>query len=168
LEAHFGVYRAAGFGGWFVTHRQGFVPATTQKGKTTMKKMIVGGLAATAVATSGLALAAPAQASPGGVYVTSTVYWTGPDCIPVRISAGYSTEIGMACGHYAQRSYFALPGQFVGADPMPFDTTTTLGCSLVINGVPDNTDYARDGDHHDINCLRVYVPGGYYGGRETA
>lgn len=43
-------YRAAGFGGWFVTHRQGFIPATTQKGKYTMKKMIGGGLAAAAVA----------------------------------------------------------------------------------------------------------------------
>jgi hypothetical protein len=107
-----------------------------------------------------------AQASPG-VYVTSTVYWTGPDCIPVRISAGYTTEIGTACGHFAQLSYLAFPGQYVGADPMPFDSTVTLGCSLLINGVPDNTDYARDGDHHDVNCLRVYVPGGYYGGEET-
>jgi hypothetical protein len=133
-----------------------------------MKKTILGGLAAAAVA-SGLALAAPANASPGGgAYITSTVYWTGPDCIPVRYSTGWSTEIGMACGHYAQRSYFAVPGQYVGADPMPFDTTTTLGCSLTINGIPDNTDYARDGDHHDVNCLRAYVPGGYYGGGEAA
>jgi hypothetical protein len=136
-----------------------------------VKKMIVGGVAAATVA-SGLALAAPAQASPGGAYITSTVYWTGPDCIPVRVSRGWSTVIDMACGGYAQRSYFALPGQFVGADPMPFDTTVTLGCSLVINGVPDNTDYARDGDHHDVNCLRVYTTGGYsggyYGGGEAA
>ena len=28
-----------------MTHRQGFVPATTQKGTSTMKKTIVGGLA---------------------------------------------------------------------------------------------------------------------------
>lgn len=130
-----------------------------------MKKLILGGLAAAAV-TTGIALAAPAQAYPSAypsVYVTSTVYWTGPECIPVRVSRGYSTVIDMACGHYAQRSYLAFPGQYVGADPMPFDSTVTLGCSLVLNGVPDNTDYAPSGDRHDVNCMRIYIPAGYGG-----
>jgi hypothetical protein len=131
-----------------------------------MKKLILGGLAAAAIA-GGVALAAPAQAYPSAypsVYVTSTVYWTGPDCIPVRVSRGYSTVIDMACGGFAQRSYLAFPGQYVGADPMPFDSTVTLGCSLVLNGVPDNTDYAPSGDRHDVNCMRIYIPAGYGGG----
>jgi len=30
-------------------------------------------------------------------------------------------------------------------------------CSLLINGVPDNTDYAPAGDRHNVDCLRVLV-----------
>jgi hypothetical protein len=89
--------------------------------------------------------------------ITSIVYWTGPNCIPVRYSTGLSTDIGMACDGYSERTYFAVDGQYVGADPMPFDTTVTLGCSLLINGVPDNTDYAPAGDRHNVDCLRVLV-----------
>ena len=99
----------------------------------------------------------PCQAQQGA-FITSIVYWTGPNCIPVRYSEGFYTDIGMICGRYSERHYFALPGQYVGADPMPFDTTTTLGCSLLINGVPDNTDYAPAGDRHNVDCLRVCSP----------
>jgi hypothetical protein len=47
---------------------------------------------------------------------------------------------------------------------MPFDTTTTLGCSLVINGVMDNTDYAPSGDRHNVDCLRTLNLAYGYGG----
>jgi hypothetical protein len=113
-------------------------------------------VAAAAAVVGGAALAAPAQAQQGAL-ITSIVYWTGPNCIPVRYSTGFSTDIGMACDGYSERSYFAVDGQYVGADPMPFDTTVTLGCSLLINGVPDNTDYAPAGDRHNVDCLRVLV-----------
>ena len=118
-----------------------------------MKKLIGGGLAALAIATA-VSVAPPAQAQQGA-FITSIVYWTGPDCIPVRYSEGFYTDTGMICDGYSERHYFARPGQYVGADPMPFDSTTTLGCSLLINGVPDNTDYAPAGDRHNVNCLRV-------------
>jgi|KBSMisStaDraftv2_1062788.scaffolds.fasta_scaffold1663619_2 hypothetical protein len=120
-----------------------------------MKRALVAVVAAAAV-VGGVALAAPAQAQQGAL-ITSIVYWTGPNCIPVRYSTGLSTDIGMACDGYSERTYFAVDGQYVGADPMPFDTTVTLGCSLLINGVPDNTDYAPAGDRHNVDCLRVLV-----------
>ena len=118
-----------------------------------MKKLICGGLAALAIATA-VSVAPTAQAQ-YGAFITSIVYWTGPNCIPVRYSEGFYTDTSMICGRYSERHYFAVPGQYVGADPMPFDTTTTLGCSLLINGVPDNTDYAPAGDRHNVNCMRV-------------
>ena len=123
-----------------------------------MKKMIVGTLAAIA-ALGGVANAAPAQAQSGAV-ITSIVYWTGADCISVRYSEGYSTDVAMKCGGYSERTYFAVPGQYIGADPMPLasDPTITLGCSLRIDGEVDNTDYAPPGDvHHNVDCLRVLV-----------
>ena len=116
-----------------------------------MKKLIGGGLAALAAAI----LLAPSANAQSGAHITSIVTWTGPHCIPIRYSQGFYTETDMVCGRYSQRSYYAVPGQYVGADPMPFDTTTTLGCSLVINGVMDNTDYAPSGDRHNVDCLRV-------------
>ena len=33
-----------------------------------------------------------------------------------------------------------------------------FGCTLYIDGNLANQDYARDGDHHDVNCLRVLTP----------
>jgi hypothetical protein len=118
-----------------------------------MKKLIGGGLAALAVAVA-VSVAPPVQAQ-YGAHITSIVYWTGPNCIPVRYSEGFYTNTSMICGRYSERHYYAVPGQYVGADPMPFDTTTTLGCSLLVNGTPDNTDYAPSGDRHNVDCLRV-------------
>jgi hypothetical protein len=120
---------------------------------------LLAAIVATAAALGGVALAAPAQATDASV-ITSIVYWTGSDCIPVRYSEGFSTNVAMVCGGYSERSYLAVPGQYVGADPMPIDgaSTTTLGCSLRINGQVDNTDYAPPGDvHHNVDCLRVLV-----------
>lgn len=117
------------------------------------RKFLAGLIGAAAFAAA-ISVAPPASAQQGA-FITSIVYWTGPNCIPVRYSEGFSTNIDMICGRYSERHYFALPGQYVGADPMPFDTTVTLGCSLLINGTPDNTDYAPSGDRHNIDCLRV-------------
>ena len=117
-------------------------------------------ITATAAVIGGVALAAPAQAQYASM-ITSAVYWTGPDCITVQISRapnGFGTELGTACGGYSERTYFAVPGQYVGADPMPLPNspTTTLGCSLRIDGQVDNADYAPAGDvHHNVDCLRV-------------
>jgi len=123
-----------------------------------LKKALVAAVA-TAAAMGGVALAAPAQAQYASV-ITSIVYWTGPDCISVRYSKGYTTNVAMKCGGYSERTYLAVPGQYVGADPMPLlsSPTTTLGCSLRIDGGVDNTDYAPPGDvHHNVDCMRVLV-----------
>jgi hypothetical protein len=123
-----------------------------------MKKLIGGGLAALAV-TAAVSVAPPAQAEYPSVIV-STVYWTGADCISVRYSEGYYTDVAKKCGGYSERTYLAVPGQYIGADPIPLpsDPTITLGCSLRIDGQVDNTDYAPPGDvHHNVDCLRVLV-----------
>lgn len=120
--------------------------------------VIVAWLLITAL-TVALGGAVSAQAQYASV-ITSTVYWTGADCIAVRYSEGYTTDIAMKCGGYSERTYLAVPGQYIGADPMPLpnDPTVTLGCSLRIDGQVDNTDYAPPGDvHHNVNCLRVLV-----------
>ena len=119
---------------------------------------ILAGIAAAGWPGSAHAAPPPPANTQQGAFITSIVYWTGPNCIPVRYSEGYHTEIGVICGRYSERNYFAFPGQYVGADPMPFDTTVTLGCSLLISGVPDNTDYAPAGDRHNVDCLRVFTP----------
>jgi hypothetical protein len=59
--------------------------------------------AAIAAVVGGVALAAPAQAQYASV-ITSTVYWTGADCISVRYSEGYSTDVAMKCGGYSERT----------------------------------------------------------------
>jgi hypothetical protein len=50
---------------------------------------------------------------------------------------------------------------------MAFDQTRTVGCQVFIDGVFSYGDYARDGDHHDVNCLRTlaydYYPNGVQG-----
>ena len=128
-----------------------------------MRRLIATAVAA-ATAVGGVALAAPAQAQYASV-ITSTIFWTGPDCITVEISKapnGFGTEFGTACGGYSERSYLAVPGQYVGADPIPLanNPTITLGCSLEIDGQARLADYAPAGDvHHNVNCLRMLLPG---------
>ena len=50
---------------------------------------------------------------------------------------------------------------------MAFDQMRTAGCSVYIDGCSATGDYARDGDHHDVNCLRTladdYYPNGVQG-----
>jgi hypothetical protein len=118
--------------------------------------LIAGGIAATSVIG-----AAPAQAVQPSV-ITSVVYWTGADCISVRYSEGYTTNVAMKCGGYSERTYFAVPGQYVGADPIPLanNPTITLGCSLEIDGQARLADYAPAGDvHHNVDCLRMLLSG---------
>jgi hypothetical protein len=95
--------------------------------------------------------------------IRSVVYWTGINCIPIRApqypNGRYTTTI-MFCGGYSEANYSAYPGEYVGADPAPNDSTTSLGCLLWINGSLDNSDSAAPGDKHDVTCLRVLVGSG--------
>ncbi|OBH91276.1 hypothetical protein [Mycobacterium sp. E2733] len=120
-----------------------------------LKKAIFAGWAVTAFAVT-LAFAAPAHAAMSRI--VSEVYWSGPACIPVRsphYPDGSYTQTSMVCGGHSTATYYAFPGEFIGADPQPEDATVTLGCSLYVDGNSAYQDYARDGDHHDVNCLRV-------------
>ena len=110
-----------------------------------LKKFVVAG-AATAALVGAIAVAPTANAYAS--VIRSYVWWSGPDCIPVEISRapdGFGTDVGQACGGHSERTYVAVPGQFVGADPMPNDTTVTVGCQLWIDGVLRLTDYAPPG-----------------------
>ncbi len=115
--------------------------------------------AASAVAVAvTVGLAAPAHATMS--LIRSEVYWTGPECIPVmspHYPDGHYTEMSMVCGGFSNATYSAFPGEYIGADPMPNDATITLGCALYVDGRLAYQDYARDGDHHDVNCLRVLL-----------
>ena len=120
-----------------------------------LRKTIVVGSGMAAVAVT-VGLAAPAHAATSRI--VSEVYWSGPACIPVtspHYPDGRYTQISMICGGHSTATYSAFPGEYIGADPMPNDATVTLGCSLYVDGNLTYQDYARDGDHHDVNCLRV-------------
>ena len=52
-------------------------------------------------------------------------------------------------------------GEYIGADPVAFDQTRTVGCQVFIDGALSYGDYAPDGNHHDVNCLRT-LPYDYY------
>ena len=129
-----------------------------------LTKAIVVGSAVTAVAvTIGLAATAHAAMS----QIVSEVYWTGPACIPVmspNYPSGHHTQMSMVCGGHSTATYSAFPGEYIGADPEPEDTTVSLGCSLWVDGNLAYQDYARDGDHHDVNCLRVLTAPYSYNG----
>jgi hypothetical protein len=132
-----------------------------------MKKTIIGGIAATAVALgiTGAATASPAHAAMS--QIVSEVYWSGPACIPVmspNYPSGHYTQTSMICGGYSTATYSAFPGEYIWADPMPNDATVTLGCALYVDGNLAYQDYARDGDHHDVNCLRVLTAPYSYNG----
>ena len=88
-------------------------------GAPTMIKKLILFLAGIAIGLAVVASRPPVQAQ-GGAVITSIVYWTGPNCIPVRYSEGYSTNVAMKCGGYSERTYFAVPGQYVGADRCRF------------------------------------------------
>ena len=55
----------------------------------------------------------------------------------------------------------------MGMPALRFPQTRTVGCSVYIDGAFSYGDYARDGDHHDVNCLRTlsndYYPNGVQG-----
>lgn len=92
------------------------------------------------------------------VYVTSTVGWVGTDCIQVESPYTYdrySSGTGWICSDIgvASASYWALPGQLVGADPIMGDADS-ISCSIKLNGVLNYTDSAIRDDGHDANCLR--------------
>ena len=127
----------------------------------------------TAVAGSTLAAAAivaAPTASASHHTITSVVYWTGVNCITVRSPQypnGNYTGLDRICGGNSTVTYEAVSGEYIGADPMPFDQTRTVGCSVYIDGAFSYGDFARDGDHHDVNCLRTlsndYYPNGVQG-----
>lgn len=113
-------------------------------------------LAGSAVAAAAIALAPTAGASYHSI--TSVVYWTGVNCITVlspQYPGGHRTGLDTICGGNSTVTYGAVSGVYIGADPMAFDQTRTLGCQVFIDGVLDYGDYATDGDHHDVSCLRT-------------
>lgn len=124
-------------------------------------RLISGAIGVAAVGVSAgttILSAAPAHATT--YQIESVVYWTGPSCIPVvspRYPDGRTTSMITACGGYSDAHYLAFDGEYFGADPQPNDATTTLGCTVYVNGVVNYSDYAPSGDKHDVNCLR-YMP----------
>ena len=94
----------------------------------------------TAVAGSTLAAAAivaAPTASASHHTITSVVYWTGVNCITVRSPQypnGNYTGLDRICGGNSTVTYEAVSGEYIGADPMPFDQTRTVGCSVSSTG----------------------------------
>ena len=67
-----------------------------------LMRRVLATVAAAAALAGGVAFATPAQAQ-SGAFITSIVYWTGPNCIPVRYSEGFTTDIATICGKYSER-----------------------------------------------------------------
>jgi hypothetical protein len=68
---------------------------------------------------------------------------------------GNYTGFDTICGASSTVTYGAVSGEYIGADPMAFDQMRTVGCQVFIDRVFSYGDYARDGEHHDVNCLRT-------------
>ena len=103
----------------------------------------------------GVVSAAPAQAQLGA-WITSTVTWTGKNCIDVNyphLDNRYYLDRGTICGGVTRVTYWAAVGQYVGADPI-MGPASSVSCSLQIDGWQDNADSAVAHDGHDANCLR--------------
>jgi hypothetical protein len=133
-----------------------------------MRKAMGTALAGSALAAAAIVSAPTANASYHTI--TSVVYLTGVDCITVRSPQSSNknyTGFDRICGGNSTVTYGAVSGEYIGADPMAFDQTRTVGCQVFIDGVFSYGDYARDGDHHDVNCLRTlaydYYPHGVQG-----
>jgi len=127
-------------------------------GGTLMKRLIASILAA--VGMVGAVIAAP-TANAAASFIQSYVWWTGVNCISVEYSnapSDWGTDVGRICGGHSERAYTAVPGQFVGADPMPRDRTETVGCQVRVDGVLRYSDYAPPGDMHDVDCMKMLLP----------
>jgi hypothetical protein len=117
---------------------------------------LLAGLTGTAAIAAAVSLAPPAQAEMGA-WITSTVTWTGRDCIGVSypdVENRYFTDYTTICGGVSRVTYWATVGQYVGADPA-MGPASSVSCSLQINGWIDNADSAIAHDGHDANCMRV-------------
>ena len=98
-----------------------------------IRKILAGVTGAAAIAT--VSLAPTAQASPySGAWITSTVTWTGKDCIGVNCpdhDNRYFTDYGTICGGVSRVTYWAELGQYIGADPV-MGPASSVSCSLKI------------------------------------
>jgi hypothetical protein len=118
-----------------------------------MRKGMGTALAGSTLAAAAIVAAPTANASYHTI--TSVVYWTGVNCITVRSPQspnGNYTGFDTICGGNSTVTYGAVSGEYIGADPMAFDQTRTVGCQVFIDGVFSYGDYAPDGEHHDVNC----------------
>jgi Helix-turn-helix domain of resolvase len=98
-----------------------------------MRKAIGTALAGSALAAAASVAAPIANASMHTI--ASVVYWSGIDCIPVRSPQypdGRHLGLNTLCGGYSTKTYSAIPGEYIGADPMPFDMSRTVGCEVFI------------------------------------
>jgi hypothetical protein len=132
-----------------------------KKATTKVPHMFMAASVAVPLLAAGMLVGGPGSAHADSLSkIHSVVYWTGINCIPIRAPQypnGRYTITRIYCGGYSEANYWAYPGEYVGADPNPNDTTTSLGCALYINGDLNYRDSAAPGDKHDVNCLRVLV-----------
>jgi hypothetical protein len=65
-----------------------------------------------------------------------TITSTGMPCITVRSPQypnGNYTGFDTICGGSSTVTYGAVSGEYIGADPMAFDQTRTVGCQVFID-----------------------------------
>ena len=89
-----------------------------------------------------------------GAFITSIVYWTGPNRIPVRYSEGFHQhrhDLRQILGAALLR-----PSRSVRRRrPDALRHHGHAGLLTAHQRQPDNTDYAPAGDRHNVDCLRV-------------
>lgn len=92
--------------------------------------------------------------------IRSLVVWTGPRlCLAVAAPTEadrYHVAVYTLCSSLGVSDvyYNAIPGQYVGADPI-IQGQYSVGCSLYVDGALNYADFAAEGDGTDVNCLRV-------------
>ena len=118
-----------------------------------MKKLIAAAGLGAAVTVATVVGAAPANAYGSGYYYTTTnVEWGGSSCIGVNEAyGGYETFCGYGGGWRIDERVDS--GQDFGLDPV-MGSANWISCEVYINTQLVYSDFATNGDGHDVNCLR--------------
>lgn len=116
--------------------------------RTAMTRLLLASVAAGGLL---VALTPPAGATPGEVIHVHTAWGPYP-CIQLSDPTGTHS----ACGGFADATYYASAGEWIGVDPI-IGTNDWVSCTISNSSGVFFSDFGTLGDGHDINCYGTLV-----------